>query len=386
MKVKHILIIECKLNPYGGGVQRVSYVLGEEFRKLGYGVWYAFYIKETDTNIIPDTYKLKYNIEADIEDQYKVFAQFIKENHIDTLFCQNVYTPQFCQIYARLKNNFGLKIIACLHANPDKTVNKDKLGLTFTRIYIKNLLKGFKYLILGNKFKKEIIKAYNISDRYVLLSKYFIPIMQDLLKDYDTNKLRGINNPCALPLVSQISKENIVLVVGRMEEQQKRISNVLKVWKSIAPNHLDWNLKIVGDGPDLSHYKHIAKKMKLQNIFFEGHSDNVLQYYQRSKIFLMTSIWEGFGMTLIEAQNSGCVPVVFDNFAAVHDIIDGSNGVIVESNNLENYILEVEKLMNDPLKLSEMAKNAQKSSQAHFSKEKIVTEWLNLFKELENEN
>lgn len=99
----------------------------------------------------------------------------------------------------------------------------------------------------------------------------------------------------------------------------------------------------------------------------------------------MTSIWEGFGMTLTEAQNSGCVPVVFDNFAAVHDIIDGNNGIVVKSNDLETYTAEVEKLICHPFVLSTMSDNARHSAHILFSKERIVKEWLNLFKELENE-
>lgn len=260
MKIKNILIIERKLNPYGGGVQRVSYVLGEEFKKYGYGVWYAFHIKETDTDIIPSTYKLLYDTDEDETYLFGSFAKFITDNHIDTLFCQNVYERKFCRLYEKLKNEFGLTMIACLHANPDMTVNKDKIGLTFTNVYIKNKLKGIRHFLFGDKFKKELIDSYRIADKYVLLSKRFIPVMKDILKMPDTHKLCGINNPCSLPIASHKEKENIILVVGRMEEGQKRISNVLMVWSKIGKRHLDWELVIVGDGPDLQRYKHMAQK------------------------------------------------------------------------------------------------------------------------------
>lgn len=384
-KIHNILIIERKLDPTGGGVQRVSYILGEEFRKKGYNIWYAYYIKETDTDKIPQTNKFLFNMNANENELIAHFSQFIRKNQIDTLFCQNIYTEKFCSLYKILKKEFGVRIIACLHANPDMTVNKDKLGLTFTKIYIKNKLKRIQHFLLGDKFKKELINSYRIADKYVLLSKRFIPIMKNILKMPDAHKLCGINNPCALPMAPYTEKENIILVVSRMEEEQKRISNVLMVWKQIGNRHLDWKLLIVGDGPDLQRYKHIAHKMQLPNITFEGHSDNVFPYYQKSKIFLMTSIWEGFGMTLIEAQNSGCVPVVFDNFSVVHDIIDGNNGTVIRSNDIETYIAEVEKLISQPSVLSTMSKNARTSSHIRFSKERIIKEWLNLFKELEDE-
>ncbi len=377
--VNNILFIERKLNPTGGGVQRVSYTLGEKFRQEGYHVWYAFYLQDTDTSAIPEESKFRFGIDESLEATYHQFRSFVKLHNIDTLFAQNVYTKKMCKVYEMLKRELDINIIACLHENPDRYVNKDKWGLVLPRVYIKNKLRSMKGILLGNRALAEMKRVYAVADKYVLLSERFIPVWKEVCKAKDATKLIGINNPCSLKPMDSPQKENIVLVVGRMEESQKRISNILKVWKTLWKSHTDWKMVIVGDGPDLPLYRKIAQRYGLQNIQFEGHSDHVETYYQRSRIFLMTSVWEGFGMTLIEAQNAGGVPIVFDNFAALHDIVDASNGRVVKSNDLQAFTDTVDCLMGSESLLAELAENAMRSARSKFGLEVIWQQWKELF-------
>lgn len=54
---------------------------------------------------------------------------------------------------------------------------------------------------------------------------------------------------------------------------------------------------------------------------------------------MMTSIWEGLPMTLIEAMHYGCVPIAFDSFAALYDLIDnGNNGFIIPNNDIDCFV------------------------------------------------
>lgn len=202
----------------------------------------------------------------------------------------------------------------------------------------------------------------------------------------DLNKLRGIPNPVPFVLsettIVSGHREKKLLFVGRMEESQKRISNILKLWKRISSGFPEWQLYLVGDGPDLHSYKRMAAKWNLPRIFFTGHSEDVRSYYKHASIFLLTSIWEGLPMTLIEAQSMGCVPIAFDNFAAIHDIIDGNNGIIVKSNDFDSYVEMVSNLMKDGNRLCQLSSNAIFTSYANFNKDKIMEDWLNLLKDI----
>src|SRR5690606_14985825 len=105
-------------------------------------------------------------------------------------------------------------------------------------------------------------------------------------------------------------------------------------------------------------------------------------YYRKSAIFAMTSSAEGFGMTLIEAQQMGCVPVAFNSFLSLHDIIDdGENGYTIENNNLELYVDKLYNLMHDSGLRRTLAINAIQKSK-DFRIEKIGRQWVELFNEL----
>jgi len=376
----NILFIERELDPNGGGVQRVTHILGEGLCNKGFSTWYAFYDKMSDTNLISDERKLIYDISSSQQDIAETFSHFIVNNRIDILFCQNVYTIKMCNVYREIKRKYHVKIIACLHTNPDRTTNKNSFKLTPLYIYIKDILKTAYYSIVRNAFIEEMQRVYELCDRYVLLSKRFIPVFIDTVHPNDDSKLSGINNPCPfLEYKADNVKDNILLVVARMEEGQKRISNILMVWSLLFKKYENWTLVIVGNGNDLIHYKEYIKTKGIERVNFIGASNNVQQYYSTSKIFLMTSIWEGLPMTLIEAQSLGCVPVAFDNFAALHDIVNGTNGVYVKSNNFKSFVIAVDDLMSHAVKLKEMSTQAIKTSRNDFDVNRILNEWCHEF-------
>jgi glycosyltransferase involved in cell wall biosynthesis len=96
----------------------------------------------------------------------------------------------------------------------------------------------------------------------------------------------------------------------------------------------------------------------------------------------MTSAYEGWGLTLTEAQQMGCVPIVFDSFSAVHDIIkSGENGLLIPNNDLDSYVSALVGLMLNEQLRKEMERQALRTSKA-FALQEVIKEWGNLLSEL----
>ena len=90
-------------------------------------------------------------------------------------------------------------------------------------------------------------------------------------------------------------------------------------------------------------------------------------------------------MTLTEAQQKGCVPVVMDTFSSLHDIVaDGRNGFIVPDGDLDVFVERMERLMTDVKERDEMAWNAVRDSR-RFKMEHIGPKWVELFEALVKE-
>ena len=143
----------------------------------------------------------------------------------------------------------------------------------------------------------------------------------------------------------------------------------------------DWKLIIVGDGTDLKNEVRYAQETGCEDVTFTGFQ-NPAEFYAKSPIFAMTSASEGFGMVLVEAQMNGCVPVAFDSFESLHDIItSGENGIIVSDNDLDEFASQLHNLMTDEQLRQSMADKAVESCRK-FSVENIVDRWEQLFSEL----
>ena len=86
-------------------------------------------------------------------------------------------------------------------------------------------------------------------------------------------------------------------------------------------------------------------------------------------------------MVLTEAMQCGAVPVAFNSFASVTDIIDdGRNGVLIKPFSIKQYEKALRQLMDNPDLLNQMSKYAQQDIK-QYSVENVVDQWEALFKE-----
>lgn len=223
--------------------------------------------------------------------------------------------------------------------------------------------------------------ATQCSDRFVLLSEKFFPSF--LPAKFFPRKVCAIPNPASFgaEAVALSAKQKELLFVGRLENGQKRVDLLLKIWATLEKRFPDWSLRIVGDGPSAGTLREFANSLGVRRVFFEGRRDPK-PYYRNASVFCMTSAFEGWGMTLVEASAFGCVPVAFDSYASVSDIIShGNNGILVPAFDCEKYAAELSRLMLDAdwrIRLGTAARERIKD----FSPEKIVARWEALFSEI----
>ena len=111
-------------------------------------------------------------------------------------------------------------------------------------------------------------------------------------------------------------------------------------------------------------------------------TSQIYKAYQESSIYICSSRFEGFGMTLIEAMSCGLPCVSFDCPHGPRNIITNNvNGYLVEPGNVEAlaericYLIEHEELRK------EMGKAARKRAE-DFREEKIMQQWVDLFENI----
>jgi glycosyltransferase involved in cell wall biosynthesis len=248
--------------------------------------------------------------------------------------------------------------------------------LRVERIADNILLKIFKCKY-GGLYRRQIRE----SDKTVLLSEKFINEMEYFSDVYDSSKISAIPNPVTIDIPKKpFEKKKEVLFVGRLSFE-KRVDLLLSVWNKVSKNYPEWSLRIVGDGEERKKMESMAKGMNLSNVSFEGFQAPK-RYYETASIFCMTSSFEGFGLVLVEAMAYEVVPMAFNSYANVSDIIDdGISGILITPFSIEEYAKKLSGLMNDAEKRNEMAKRAKIKSEI-FSIENISKKWFELFEKL----
>lgn len=280
----------------------------------------------------------------------------------------------------------SLKVISVLHGPLFDTYyhasavyypkfSKYNLGL-LSKIFDIKIVKVLLVKYMQWKQKPYFSELYDISDAVVTLSKSYTKEYINLVK-CDGRKLYALSNPITIPSSASIEKENIVLWVGRISFTHKRTDLMISIWNKLGEINKNWTLHILGEGPDLEELKSMVNRLNLTNVQIHGQVDPT-DFYQKGAIICMTSTFEGFPLVLTEAMSNSVVPMAFNSFRALTDIIsNGEDGIVVTAFNLDDYANRLKHLMSDVEMRKQMAFLAYKKAQL-FKLENVGNNWIEL--------
>ncbi|MBL0356321.1 MAG: glycosyltransferase [Chitinophagaceae bacterium] len=186
--------------------------------------------------------------------------------------------------------------------------------------------------------------------------------------------IKVIGNPIKT-LESNIStqRKNIVLTVGRMIKS-KRHDLLIQLFHKT--NNENWELHFLGDGPERTNLESIVSSLGLKDkVIFLGTHKDIAPFYAQSKIFAFTSNSEGFPNAIGEAMSAGLAPVTFNFIAGANDLVtNNENGFLVEMGEEDEYIHQLNALMQDEALIRRFS-NAAKESMKKFSTDIIAEEY-----------
>lgn len=355
-----------------GGVEQVTAILGNELVRRGWRVA-IFAFKLEDKMLLPNLDKrIKVVIpgtDTICAESEAVLRKALIDNEVGVVVNDWSLPFKTTLFLRRACKGLGIHQVVNLHNIPNLNARIAKTRNPILKLMVKIVSSINMHL------------TYLCCDKYVLLSPSFIPIFKCFAFVPFAKKLTAITNPLTIDIgsVEQMKKENIVLYVGRLEERQKKFSRVASVWRTIADSRPDWRLDIVGDGPDRPAYE---KQLEgCPRATFHGFQ-KPHEFYRKAKIILMTSDFEGFPLVLAESMSAGCVPVVLGSFSAVHDIIDGANGIVTKMPFSEKEYADAVMRLMDNYALYEAYSKAALETAQKFNVAKVADCWERLLESL----
>lgn len=300
------------------------------------------------------------------------------------------YIP--AKVLNEAKKELAIKTIAVYHNSPDSNarIKEVEIALLQTRNHLKRWMLQCKKFAFKQITSQSMRYVYNHSDLYIVLSPSFIDKFKDFTGIKHPNHLIVQTNPVTVDasdyVFSSEKKWKEIIYMGRIDYNQKRVYRVIDTWSVLEKQFPDWQLTVVGDGPERKKLEQQVKDLGLQHVSFEGFQSSI-PYYERASILILTSEYEGFPLVLAECMSFGVVPVVYGSYSAVYDIIKHKeNGMIVQPQNGKFEVNEMAKrlafVMENESKRNEMAQNAILTSKRDYSLESIYRSWEKVFDKL----
>ena len=375
-----------------GGLEVVTSVLANKFVKEGHHVDVFIFRKEEGNSIVDrfdkDVKVCQQNDYRITKDNVRALRQILIKDKINFIINQWGLPLIPIVVARKASKGLGVKIISVYHNAPSANGRIQSIDIKLSKT--ENSIKRAGLQVMRSLYKwvtsKSMAYIYRHSDRFVVLSKGFIKEFQEFTHVRDLSKLKVLTNPVTIDsdnyTYNPDGKLKEIIYVGRLDFVQKRVYRVIDTWNLLENDNPDWQLTIVGDGPDRMNLENHVKALNLRRVHFEGFQ-NPVPYYRRASILMLTSDFEGFPLVLAECMSFGVIPAVYNSYSAVCDIIDGGKDGIVLPYHKDGYDANeaadmIANIMKDDCKREQMALAAIKKSK-EYSVEKIYSEWKKVF-------
>lgn len=159
----------------------------------------------------------------------------------------------------------------------------------------------------------------------------------------------------------------------------KNIKNVIQVFDKVRRDRPTC-LLMIGDGPERTVAENMARSLGIERqVKFLGIQENMEELLSIADVFMLPSEHEGFGLSALEAMSTETA-VVATNVGGLREVIDqGVNGYLMDPSDVEGMASVVTKLLSDDDHRMSIGRSAREKVLRHYTKEKIVGRYEDLY-------
>jgi glycosyltransferase involved in cell wall biosynthesis len=243
-------------------------------------------------------------------------------------------------------------------------------------------------------YRRKVEYGARVANRIIAVSEQ---TKQDILRflKVDEDRIRIVYQGCNRQFYSRVSEDtlqyarhqfdlpsNYLLYVGTIEERK----NLLKILEAMYFGEIDFPLVVIGRKTAYyNQVKSFIEKKGLQNIQFleQVQSSDLPAIYQASQGFIYPSAYEGFGIPVLEALNSG-IPVITSAGGCLEETA-GKGGIFIDPANREEMIHAIRMVLED----SALRDRLIREGGAHalkFREEQTIPSLYNVYLECMNDD
>lgn len=288
-----------------GGAEKVAANLSIIYEELGYKVYFILYEKRISFDYkgeIIDLAVAKKNGVAKIFRDFEIYSKIKKVKKRYKFDVVVSHLPKTDLMNCLTKQNE--KVITTVHNNIDIDYPS----------YMKKLL---PYIIR----KSDLIACVSKVGEEYLCSRYNAKNIETIYNPQMLDDIHTKSQEEVTELSETFLENEIIINIGRLNIQKgqwhliRAFSEVLKIRPSVK-------LIIVGKGELENQLRKLARKLGVEkNVIFTGFNKNPYKFINYSNLYVGTSLYEGFGMTIVEAMSLGIPAISTDCISGPREII-----------------------------------------------------------------
>lgn len=350
------------------GIGEYAFELIREFQKIkSNGTRFVIYLKQAPMHHMPPpTHNFSYKVVGPkkLWTQFGLPLSLYLGKKPDVFFTPTHYAPRFSPIPTAI-SVMDMSFIFY----PELFLKKDLYQLTNWTKY--SVINASAVFTISNSSKDDIIKTYRIESKKVHVTYPGIKIQGSKIKDKNMDELKkkfGI-------------KEDFILFVGTLQPR-KNIEKLVEAF-SLIKGQEELQLVIVGKrGWQYEEILRSPKKYGVENKvkFLDFVEENDLSIlYKNAVCFVLPSLYEGFGLPVLEAMKNGC-PVLTSNVSSLPEA-GGDAALYFDPNSAEDIARQIERVLKDE-KLRASMIEKEKAQVKKFSWEKTAAKTLKVLESL----
>lgn len=238
------------------------------------------------------------------------------------------------------------------------------------------------YFLSQSKTRYIVAVCDTARDLFVQTKQVFKKKIKTIKNGICIEKFHKINGHSRRQLCAELgilTDSVLIGTVGRLN-YVKNHEYLISTIAAILPNNSNVHLVIIGGGELMGELKHLIQSLDLSSrIHLLGDRGDVPALLSSMDIFVLSSVSEGFSMALLEACACSLPIIATDVGGNAEIITDNVNGIIVESNNVEQLSLAITKLIDNKDMCDELGAMACRWVSKEASTESMYSKYMQIY-------
>jgi glycosyltransferase involved in cell wall biosynthesis len=229
------------------------------------------------------------------------------------------------------------------------------------------------------KAQQQIRKYYPQLRNVIVLTTH----QENRYKEMGCSVVRIPNTYSFCPPAPAALTNKIVISVGHLSNIKRR-DLLITAWKKVAAACPDWQLHIIGEGPEQKQLEQQINELQLsEQVKLLPPTSAIEAHYKNASLFVLTSAFESFSLVLLEAKVSGLPCVSYDVVCGPNELIrEGVDGFLVPFGDTEMLAGRIIQLIGDEELRQSMGQKAREDAINRFHPSLIKQQWLSMLQNI----